>query len=200
MIAFRESNETDLDCYSDSTNEIDIKLFAASDNKRIRVCGLVSNDYSQITRRVTLDQSSHKNKKSINKKPKKQQKNLAQTLIPRGILDVLAPISNAELFKLKPELTKNMQEEIRYLGLPSKKNYMLYNENPIDKEPKTYIVSTILKRKIPVFVDTAEESNWDSESEQEVKEEDNLALFTDTKNLLSKSNNFLDNTYTYKDI
>ncbi|PVU91856.1 hypothetical protein BB561_004170 [Smittium simulii] len=56
MIALAgESNKTDLDCYSDSTNEINTKLVAASDNKIIRVGNLVNNDYSQITRRVTLD-------------------------------------------------------------------------------------------------------------------------------------------------
>ncbi|PVU92394.1 hypothetical protein BB561_003855 [Smittium simulii] len=129
-------------------------IIATAENKRIRVGDLLNNHYPGTTRKITVDNSQPKPMSILSKKSRKQPKKTFRSLIPRRILDSPAPISNAELFKLKPELIKSMNEEIKTLGQNSAKNYLLYGIDAKDEEPKTFILAKITNKEVPIFIDT----------------------------------------------
>ncbi|PVU85917.1 hypothetical protein BB561_006868, partial [Smittium simulii] len=152
------------DTYLSKLSDLDRKvwwnLIPTAENKTTKTLIQESDSYARV--KTKYSNTANKKPENISKLDKKYNR-IAKSSKENDPMDELTQsikeLILLKLFKLKPELIKNMQEEIRYLGLPSKKNYMLYNKNPIDEEPKTYIVSTILKRKIPVFVDTGSMSS-----------------------------------------
>ncbi|PVU93516.1 hypothetical protein BB561_003234 [Smittium simulii] len=56
--------------------------------------------------------------------------------------------------KKKPDLIKSMAEEIKLIDRNTSKSYLLYNIDIIEDGPKTFILTKIVDKEVPIFIDT----------------------------------------------
>ncbi|PVU84890.1 hypothetical protein BB561_007016, partial [Smittium simulii] len=124
---------------------IDEQILAAPENKRIRVEDLLNNHNTGTIRNISMENSYQKPTVIINRKPCRQSK--------KTFGNFHSPIGNAELFKLKSELLRSINKEIKTLGQNSAKSYFLYNINRKDEGIKTFILTKIANKDISISID-----------------------------------------------